>query len=292
MSATIQRQEAKMEITDKELFDAALVDEPVTQEAAPEPATETPDASAPVRDEQGRFAPKEAEPAAPEQAEPATSEQPEAPEQSQKPGFVPSSRLKEEADARRAEKERADRLEQMLSQIVQQQSKPAPAVEPPPKPELWDDPDTWVNSHLGTVKSEVQQTREFYSRKFAEQVHGADKVKEAYAALDKAVVSGELNRDQVLARLSQSMDPYGEILTWYDTTAPQRDPEGYKQKIIADYLASQKQATTPQPTQTQTPASVVRIPTSLNRTTAGAPNAPTGDADMSDAALFANAMRR
>lgn len=282
-----------MDATDQELFDAAMSDAPA-QETAPEPIAEQPqEQPAIARDEQGRFAPKAADEAAPEQVE----EQPEAEapaEQPAKQGFVPSSRLKEEADGRRAEKERADRLEQMLTQLLQKQVQPAPAEPDAQKPELWDDPDQWVSGHIGTVKTEVQQTREFYSRKFAEQAHGADKVKEAYAALDQAVRNGEMNRDQVLAKLSTSMDPYGDIMGWYETTAPQRDPESYKQKIIAEYLASQQPAGAPPQAQTQggNPASVVRIPTSLNRTTSGAPNTPPGDGDMSDAALFANAMRR
>lgn len=279
-----------MEVTDKELFDAALGDAPM-QETAPEPiAEQTPEQTAEtLRDEKGRFAAKAADEA--EQIEEQPNAQPTA-EQPPKPGFVPSSRLKEEADARRAEKERADRLEMLLTQQLQRQNQPAPAATPEaPKPEVWDDPDQWVNGHLGTVKTEVQQTREFYSRKFAEQTHGADKVKEAYQALDAAVSKGELNRDQVLAQLSQSMDPYGEIMGWYEASAPQRDPEAYKQKIIADYLASQG-GQSAQAAQGGQPASVVRIPTSLNRTTSGSSNAPPSDGDMSDAALFANAMRR
>lgn len=283
-----------MDATDKELFEAAMSDTPV-QEIAPEPTAEqTPEQTAIARDEQGRFAAKTAAEAEPGQTEEQPAETLSA-EQPAKQGFVPSSRLKEEADARRAEKERADRLEQMLTQMLQRQNQPAPTqADPQPQPEVWDNPDAWVNGHLGTVKTEVQQTREYFSRKFAEQVHGADKVKEAYSALDAAVTKGEMSRDQVLAQLNKSMDPYGDIVSWYENTAPQRDPEAYKQKIIAEYLASQQQASAPQQTQAQgsAPSSVVRIPTSLNRTTSGAPNTPSGDGDMSDAALFAHAMRR
>lgn len=281
-----------MDATDQELFEAAMSDAPA-QDTAPEPIAEAPEQPAVARDEHGRFAPKAADEAAPEQAEEAQTAEAAPAEQATRPGFVPSSRLKEEADARRAEKDRADRLERMLTQMLEKQAQPAAAAEPAPKPELWDDPDQWVNGHLGTVKTEVQQTREFFSRKFAEQVHGADKVKEAYAALDAAVGKGELNRDQVLAQLQKSMDPYGDIMGWYEASAPQRDPESYKQKIIAEYLATQG-GQAAQPAQAAQPgtASVVRIPTSLNRTTSGAPNTPAGEGDMSDAALFANAMRR
>jgi hypothetical protein len=284
-----------MDATDKELFDAAMSDAPA-QETAPESTAEqTPEQAAIARDEQGRFAPKAADETAPEQIEEQPQAEGQPPEQATRPGFVPSSRLKEEADARRAEKERADRLETLLTQMVQKQTHPAPAAtDPTPKAELWDDPDQWVDGHIGTVKTEVQQTREFFSRKFAEQVHGADKVKEAYAALDAAVGKGEMNRDQVLSQLQKSMDPYGDIMGWYEASAPQRDPESYKQKIIADYLASQGGQAAPQAQAgQQAPSSVVRIPTSLNRTTSGAPNTPAGgDGDMSDASLFANAMRK
>lgn len=283
-----------MDVTDKELFDAALSDAPV-QETAPEPVAEqTPEQAAIARDEQGRFAAKAASEEAPEQTQDQPAEQ-AATEQAPRPGFVPSSRLKEEADARRAATERAQQLEQMLTQMLQKQAQPAPQAnaQPEPAPEIWDDPDKFIDNRLGSVKSQVQEANAYWSRKFAEQTHGAEKINEAQAALLAACERGEMDRATVEAKLSSLPDPYGEMVAWFEKTAPQRDPEAYKQKIIADYLASQGgQAAQPAQAAQQGTASVVRIPTSLNRTTSGASNTLPSDGDMSDASLFANAMRK
>lgn len=263
--------------TDQELFDAATSREPTQDAPAEIVAPETQPAVA--RDEAGRFAGRpegEQPPAGEEQAQAGSD-----------PKEPPPHRFREVSERARAAEARAEQAERLLQQINQGRQPEAPKTEAAPKPEIWDNPDEWVGQHIGTVKSEVQQTREFYSRRFAEQQHGADKVSEAYDALNRAIGERQLDGAAVKAKLSQSMDPYADIMAWHGEHTLRaeigNDPKAYEQKIIERYLASQKQPAAGAPAQVG--GSVVKLPPNLNRMTSAASDGP-GAGDVSDQELF------
>lgn len=274
--------------TDQELFDSAIANEPA-QDLPVEPSAQSEAAPDTNRDDKGRFAPREAAEARAEEPAP-SAEQPE-----KQGGRVPSGLLREEKEnRRRLEAELAELRGQMKA--FQQFQQPKPTVQPQLDPieSLLADPDNWAKQQLNPVSEELRQTREFYSRKDAIREHGAEKVDEAYRALDAAINSGAVNRDAVLAELNRSMDPFGDIMNWYGRHKILSDPEAYERQIIEKFLASQNQ----QPAtaaQTQQPAgsTIVRLPQSLNRaTSAASSNAGGGGDDVSDAALFASTTSR
>jgi hypothetical protein len=272
-----------MDPDDQELFNSAVSNEPA-EATPPEPVVPStaPEPAAQARDESGRFAASETN----DSAEAAPAEQPGKPEPA-----IPPARLREEAEARRrAEADNAE-LRSQLRMLMERVPAPQaqPAAEPvDPVTALFENPDQWVGQHLGTVQNEVQQTREFYSRRFAEQQHGADKVQAAYQALDTAINSGKIDGAQVKATLAKSMDPYGDIMAWHGRQAAEtalssvgNDLEAYNQKIIADYLASQQQAGQSNTAPAQAGSgTIVKLPPNLNRmTSAASDNGATQDID-------------
>lgn len=212
------------------------------------------------------------------------------------PGPVNYDRFKEVNDDRRAQRERADRLEAaLLAQSAQPRGAQVQPQLPSDPASMWDDPDKWGGSLIEPIQQQVQETREFYSRMFAEQSHGKEKVNEAYSALDKAISSGQINRETALGQLNKSMDPFGDIMGWFENTAPQRDPDAYKQRIIDEYLSSQQNPggvpAAPTALPSGKPANVVRIPQSLNRATSAAPSGSAGNAASSEEDRFSRISR-
>ncbi len=288
--------------TDQELFENITSSAPHQAEPAPEPVAEAPAPAveaapepaqpAPVRDERGRFT------VATEPQQPTAEPAPNQPQAEREPA-IPPSRLREEAEARRQAEARAVALETEL-RLMRQQNQPQPQ-QPTAPPDLFESPDAWASHQINPVRDEVRQTREFYSRKFAEMQHGADKVKEAYQALDAAVRTGEVNRQQVMAQLERSPDPYAEIMAWHGRRSILSevgdDPNAYRQKIIDGFLADPANhaklrevvgVQTPAPAQAAPAAqSTVRLPPNLNRMTSAAPTAaPGAQAEVGDQELF------
>lgn len=294
------------EFDDKALFDGALLGE-----TAPETAAEQPQegGNEPTRDERGRFAASQSE--EPERS----AEQPEAqaePEQQQDdPGDrpVPAKRFGEVTRARDEANRRAEEAERRNQEYERQlqflRSQPPQAQQPQqeqPKPAIWDDPDAWANGLVAPVQTEVQQMREFFSQRLAISQHGQEKVSEAYAALDAAIRRGEVNGQAVQAELRQSMDPFGDIMNWHQRqsvmTQVGSDPQAWfdKQleaklsdpafsKALVEKLSGQARQ---QPQNGGRPA--ISMPPSLNRIPA-AGSAADDPGDMSDGAIFANALR-
>lgn len=266
--------------TDQELFDA--ISSGTTAQDTPAAVAEPSEAQPAVaRDDGGRFAARQADEAQPE---PTQAEQPAKPEPS-----VPPGRLREEAEARRnAERER-DEMRAQLRLLMDMQKPQAQPAEAKPAPEIWDNPDQWVDDRLGSVKTEVQQTREYFSRLLAEQAHGADKVTEAYQALDAAIRNGAVDGNAVKAQLAKSMNPYGDIMGWHAKHSIMseigNDPKAYEQKIIERYLASQQPQTAPAAAQAAPGATIVKLPPNLNRMTSASSDA-SGSNDVSDQELF------
>jgi hypothetical protein len=124
----------------------------------------------------------------------------------------------------------------LLTVLKAQQRPQQPQQEQPKPADFWENPDAFLDERLtqtvNPLQAEVQTTREFYSRRLAEKDHGPEKVQEAYSALDAAIARGELPGDAVKASLLKSMDPYGDIMNWY-----QSRPEAQRERMRAELMA-------------------------------------------------------
>lgn len=234
--------------SEEEVFAAATAPEEGTSVVQP-PA----DAGGQVQD-----APAPAD--APENGDAPASEQ--AASETRQNGGDLNVALRREREERRRMQEQNAQLMQMLQRqgAVQSPQQPEAAKDPV---QLWEDPEKWGQTMVQPVISEVQQTREFYSRRLAEQSHGAEKVNEAYAALDGAISRGEIDRDAVLASLSRSMDPYGDIMGWFDNQ-PANAEKRLREKIMEELRASGQIPAQGQPEQHKPPSAAPSLP-SLNR---------------------------
>lgn len=286
-------------MTDQEIFDAAISNEPRTEAppvvAQPEPEVQ-PAPVAQVRDDKGRFAAGEPAPGGQPEAQP----QPEQPPAAKTEPTIPPSRLREESDARRKAELRNAELETEL-RMLRGNAQPQPQQ----PVDMFNNPDAWGNQLVDPVRSEVRDVTEYFSRRLAEQQFGPDKVQEAYAALAQAVQSGQVPQ-QAVQQLSQSRDPYGEIMAWHQRTSILseigNDPTAYRQKIIDGFLSDPANAqriqeslrpAQPAPNAAPAPSAAnLRIPPSLNRQTSAASSAPGTAPDVSDAALFEQTVSR
>ena len=273
--------------SDKELFESAMVDEPVEVEETP---------SQP-RDEQGRYAPKEPEPEA--KAEIPT-EQPAPvvePVKADDEAAVPSWRVRELREERDAIKRQFEDFQRRMAE------KPAP--QPQPKPDLYENPDAFVEhgvrQHVDPVREQFGQLKELYSKKDAIRTYGQEKVNAAYDAIAQGIAQRDPEVWATYQRAMNSMDPYEAIVTWHQqkTVFSQigSDPEAWFEKRLAERLkdptfqAKQLQQIQGQPsTQRQ---NVIQLPPSLNKAPGSNISDDDQDAtDMSSGGLFQQAVRK
>jgi hypothetical protein len=294
-----------MDIDDKELFSSAMADEPISDVADPPaeaPATETPQQDDRPRDEHGRFAPKQ--PAEPEPA-PAAPDQGQAKDE----GNVPSWRLREvreEAERRVAETEARW---QRQFELMQRQAQPKP--EPQAPPDLFENPtgfvDQNVRQYVDPVKAEIQQMREFYSRRDAEKDHGAEKVRAAYDWVAQGIAQRDPDVVMAYNRAMQSQHPFDTIVTahqarvvhqmigndpnaWFDKELERR--MGSDPQFAARFQQAASQERAGRQPSNQPQGSITKLPPSLRNTPSARGNGADDDpSDMSDAALFRHAMR-
>jgi hypothetical protein len=284
---------------DKEMFDAAMAPEPVEEVSTGQP-----------RDEAGRFAPKE-----PEQIEAKTEVQAEPVQETSshetaepvkadagaEEANVPSWRVRELREERDAFKRQLEQQAADFQRRMAQYSQPAP--QPQPKPDLYENPDAFVDHGVRQVVDPLRQEfgalKEEFSKRDAIRTYGEEKVKAAY----DAVANGINQRDpEVLAiyqRAMNTMDPYGTIVSWHQqkTVFGQigSDPEAWFEKRLAERLKDptfqakqlQQIQTSVQPS---TQRNIVQLPPSLNKATGSNVTDDETDAnDMSSAGLFRHA---
>jgi hypothetical protein len=295
---------------DAELFSSAVADEqvesttidqPEVQPQSAEPEHKT-DATGRLHAPDGKFAPKTTTDAAPTQQQP--EQTPSKPDQD---AHVPSWRLREEREAREAAERRAqDREAHWQRQIAELQAK-LPKAEPLPAPDVFENPDAFlqhgVRQAVDPVKQEIGQLREFYSQRDAVREHGVETVKAAFQALDQAANAGDPEARAVVARVKQSMHPFGDMVAWHkkQTVISQvgDDPNAWFEKQLEDRLNDQAfagkmlerirgSANVPVPNG-QAPR--VRIPPSLNRVAAAARVTGDDDGDLTDNSLYRHATR-
>lgn len=255
-----------------------------------------------LRDERGRFAPKQA---SEEPAEPVAQEQPvvaETPKDTSQ--GIPSWRLKEEAEARRAAEERAANHERELMELrrqfqaMQKQSEPKAPV-----PDIWENADGFVdhrtNQAIEPIKGEISQLREYYSQRDAIREHGAEKVKAAYDALAQGMNARDPEVIAVYQRAMSSIDPYGDIMKWHKKqtifSTIGDDPEAFVERQIEERLKDPtyqaKVLERIRGTAQTRPSTVTPLPPSINRATSAAALGG-DDEDESEAGLLQSALRR
>jgi hypothetical protein len=158
-----------------------------------------------------------------------------------------------------------------------------------------------VRQAVDPIRSEITALREEYSKKWAEKEHGPEKVKAAYDWVAQGMQSRDPEVSAVYQRAMQSMDPYGEILKAHQQKAVYseigNDPKAWFEKELEKRMADPQFASAQlqriqagvrapgaqTPNQIKLPPSIGKVPSSHS--------ASDNVGDMSDAGLFAHAMR-
>lgn len=283
---------------DKELFNAAINDdsdqdatEQHTEQAeAEQVAEQAADDGQRERDEHGRFV--------------AQQKQPEAAKQDE--AHVPSWRLREEREQREATERRYQEAQANWQRQIAELQARLPKAETP-RPDIFENPDAFVQQatqqQLDPVRSEIGKLREFYSQRDAIKEHGLEKVQAAYKAIEDGMSRRDPETVAAYNRAMQSMDPYGTIVSWHQQREVYsqigNDPNAWFEKQLekrlsedpqfaAQQLQRIQQITQQSSAGKQTPHRVA-LPPSLSRVSSA--QVATDDGDMTDASLFANAMR-
>lgn len=277
-------------LSDQELFDQANADEVPAEEAVVEVPEAQPEQEAqPHRDEHGRFASKEEE-------QPVVAAEAEKPAVDDNAAMVPSWRVREINEEKRA---LADRLAAMEAERSKWQQPPQAPPTPAPKVEKPDpllDPEGYekyletkfeeklLNNHR---ESSLAQAHRTYKAEF----------EEAYAAAQKQV-------DPALrARMQQSRDPGETLIEWHREQKTRAevgtDPNAYFNKRFEAYLADPANQAKVlerirggvQPQQPGAPrqAAPVNLPPSLTRATNASADLSADDNDISNDGLWRHA---
>ncbi|MGJ5075487.1 hypothetical protein [Bradyrhizobium oligotrophicum] len=235
--------------------------------------------------------------------QPAVVEQPQAvqpaPQAQQPEPAIPPSRLREEAEARRAAERRAMELEARLA-ALERTAQPQQPPQQRQRSDVFENPSAFVQEEvqpiLDPVTQEITRMREFYSRREAEREHGGEKVKAAYDWISQGIAQRDPEAVMVYQRAMQSMDPYGDITRahlqrqTFQEIGP--DLNAYRQRILDEALKDQAfQARVLEAARAQAQATGATIAkpvvTSLpNINRVGAAALPEGQVEESDADLF------
>lgn len=314
---------------DQELLNLALSDTPpaeppATPPAEPPPAEPAVEADGQPRDEQGRFAPKESVKAETPPAQPPVAEPAKAPLTAEGQDHrVPiavmhkerdrAQRAEQERDALRAQLEYAERVRQSLQQAPQvpQPGQPIPGQPAAPPPNVFEDPDAFVDHRVQPLVKEFRQVIqtqndrwEALSREIAYKDHGKEKVDAAQNAMKTALQSGDQQARMEYQRIVNSVNPYGELMAWNQrvTTLQQvgPDPQAWLNKQLEEKLndpaflqkaldAARAKAGAPDATGAR-PPTAISLPPSLRNIPSGSPPPATDVDPENEAALLENAL--
>lgn len=255
--------------------DDESLDEILSGTATAESVTTEEDKTAePVRDEHGRFAPKsgEGELDAPTDDNPADEPQPE-PEHNAPVAAVIAERRKAQAERERGDQldARIKQLETMLMQRGSQTATPAPQPEPVQPPEIWENPQGFVEHALTPLQQQLAETTFRLSRAEAFAEFGKDTVSAAEAAMKQAVESGQLDPASIKATLSKSRDPVGDVVRWHQSS-PAVQQATMRETLRAELMAElgiDPSQPTPSPAPSPRNAPIVKMPPSLTKIPAG-----------------------
>ncbi|BCJ90354.1 hypothetical protein IZ6_10890 [Terrihabitans soli] len=178
----------------------------------------------------------EAVPDAPAEFNPETAEPVASPEDTgeARHGTVPHQALHAERQkARRLEEENAE-LRQHLDGIATKLSQRERT------PELWDDPDLYLDHRMAPLASEIGEMKEFVSETLAVQTYGSDAVEAAKRNAEDLARSGAPEFQGLWARLSRSRHPMDELVRWDREQSALRkygaDPDAYIASEIENRL--------------------------------------------------------
>lgn len=180
------------------------------------------DLDAIMADRDGETVPETPAEFTPETADPAFS--PEDTGEARQ-GTVPHQALHaERLKARRLEDENAE-LRQHLDGIAERFSQQQR------RPELWDDPDLYLDHRMAPLASEIGEMKEFVSETLAVQTYGSEAVEAAKRSAEDLARSGAPEFQGLWARLSRSRHPMDELVRWdREQSALKKygaDPEAY-----------------------------------------------------------------
>lgn len=255
------------------------------------------------RDEGGRFAPKPGDvpvaEAAPAVVEPVTAQEPT--EEHPANGGIPQARLKAEAEKRREAEADAAALRREIAELrgmVQASRQPAPQPQQEQQPaSIFEDPEAYLKSQLNPFQQSLQEIREELWESRAAGIHTAEAVDAAKAAADALdpAAKAALHR-----QITVKGNPFDNLVQWHkqqQTLARVgNDPDAWfnaeKEKLLSDpeflALAMERARAGASATVNRSQPNT-NLPRSISRLPAGG-NMP-ADNDMSDGALFSNAMR-
>lgn len=291
-------QQETIELNDAELFQGAVAEEPER-----------------ARDEQGRFAAKEPEVEAKPEPEKVEAK-PEPVKEQQQPeakdakdeAAVPSWRLREVGEARQAAERRAEEAQRQTyalnAQLQQMQNELAQLRKP--KEEATDffvDPDKALQQRLSPVEERFAkletEMRLNSSKALAVAMHGAPAIAEMEKAVEQAAQANNPDIPALAEQMRRSHDPVGVAMAWHQRSKLISETGGdigkYKERILGEamkdpaFLKQALEAARSAAGQQSSPA--INLPPSLNKTAGSAASAP-DDGDVSDAALFRQAVRR
>ena len=286
-----------MDLDDKELFSSAMTADEnpeVTDTPAEAPETEAPQQEERTRDEQGRFA-KQVEPEPkPEQAEPARDE-----------AHVPPWRLREIKEERDAINQRYLETQRQL-EMLQRQNAPKP--EPTPAPDLFENPTGFAKHYAQEVAKEAmsplerrlqaaEARLEANSRREAFKEFGQETVKTAYSWLVNGMQSQDPNVFHTYNQAMQSDHPYETIVNAYQELSFVQQvraaggPDKWREQQFAAQSQAQPQGNNRQQSNGSSQGnSIVKLPPSMRNLPASQLDGD-DESDMSDAAMFRQAMR-
>ncbi len=246
--------------------------------AASEPVeTAIPEAPAPAapadgtaRDDKGRFAPKASDPApvVDPAAAPVVDPAAPAPEpaEQQPNGFVPVQAMDAERSKRKALEERYEKDMREMRERLDRLSQPAQPAEPQaPPPSMFDDPDAYLKLQMAPIQGALQETQEALWELRAERKYPAEELQAAKKAAEAlfGTPEGRALHQQIT---SKGGNPFENLVEWHKSQSVLSevgtDPEAYKQKVIAEYLASQQQQ--PQAAAPTAPAAAPVLPTAFS----------------------------
>lgn len=154
-----------------------------------------------------------------------------------------------------------------------------------------------VKKALDPVEKRIANITEGFSRRMAIKEHGPEKVQAAFSALDQAAKSGNRDALEMVVKVKQSDDPYGDIVDWHGKSSVLTefgtDPEAAIQKRLTAaledpaFLAKAAEKLGVKIAPTQKPSAQAALP-SLNRVTAAADE---GDEQDNPAEVFNTALR-
>lgn len=259
--------------------------EPAPQEAASEPKV---DATGRVHGADGKFVPKQA----PTDAAPI--QQPPVPQETQE-GHVPSWRVREETERRRAAEQRALEVERQLRELQYQRQQQQPS-----QPQVEVDP---LTDPQGYARAITEQFEQRLARMQLDQnlqlsrVRHGEKFDEAFQAFMQ-----EAERNPHFGQaVVRSSDPGGTLWQWYQGQTILRevgnDPTAYRQKLRDELMkdpafqaeviklvqganGSQQPGSRPQ--------NITQLPPSLSRATGSAAN--TAETSPTGAEIFQHAL--